>query len=68
MNVNSNSFGLILILPKGLQEDQNIIMSASLAPECNKVKEHVFYQINLWPRQKAEPHSQTLRCMLSQVV
>ena len=50
-----NSFALILILPKGLQEDQNIIMSASLAPECNKVKEHVFYQITLWPRQKAEP-------------
>lgn len=30
-------------------------MSASLAPECNEVKEHVFFQTTIWPRQKAEP-------------
>lgn len=30
-------------------------MSASLAPECNEVKAHVFYQKSIWPRQKAEP-------------
>lgn len=29
-------------------------MSASLAPECNEVKEHVYYQIIIWPCQKAE--------------
>lgn len=49
------SLNLILILLKGLQEDQSIIMSASLAPECNEVKEHVFYQKSIKPRQKAEP-------------